>query len=122
MSLYKKYLQQEANTNHPIKNTILIYKSCIAKFHKVEKSFEEFKFIEADESLERLEMAFYELKMQVNDKADEGLAGDLYDLYDWILLQISDMRKYRKAENIKNIEVILKDLIEGYETILKNNV
>lgn len=117
----KNYMEQEILTNHPIKNTIIIYEKCISKFRLVGRLFEQLKFREADEQSEKLEKVFFELKMQIDEKADEALAEELHDLYNWILREIHDMRAFRRVGNIATIEVVLNDLIDGYEGILKKD-
>lgn len=117
-AILKNYMSQEIMTSHPIKNTILIYEKCIAKFRLVDRLFAQFKFKEAEEGLEKLEMVFYELKMQVNEKGAEQLAEDLHNLYDWILREIEKMKVSRKPSEMKGIEKVLMDLIEGYEGAL----
>lgn len=114
-------MDQDVLTSHPVKNTIMIYEKCIAKFRLISRFYDQYKFRNADEELDKLERVFLELKMQVDEKANEGLAEDLYNLYDWILVEIQKMKMFRKNDAIKDIEAVLNDLIEGYEGALKKH-
>ncbi|MCU7667004.1 flagellar export chaperone FliS [Bacillus thuringiensis] len=120
MEGYKKYMEDEIMTNHPVENTILMYENCIKRLRVVKKYYQDFKFSQADEELERVEQILAELKMQVDESVDLELAKDLYGLYDYILAELFKIHKLRIIEPIANVEGILKDLIEGFRGAMKN--
>lgn len=120
MEAWRKYMEQDVNTSHPIRNTIFMYESCIGMFRMVGKSFSQFKFTDGYEKLEKLERVFDELKLQLNPQANEELADDLYQIYDWISQEIEKMKNSHSVEPISKIEPVLKDLIDAYTELLKN--
>lgn len=120
MEAWKRYMEQDVNTSHPIRNTIYMYERCIGMFRMVGKSFGEFKFTDGYEKLEKLERVFDELKMQLNPQSNEELSNDLYKIYDWISEEIEKMKNTHSVEPILKIEPVLKDLIEAYTELLKN--
>lgn len=122
MNAWKRYMEQDVNTSHPIKNTIYMYERCISMFRLTKRLFEDFKFAEGYEKLEKLERVFEELKLQLNPEANEDLANDLYKIYDWILHEIHMMKSSHNAQVVSKIEPVLQDLIDAYTEILKNEI
>jgi flagellar protein FliS len=120
MEAYQKYMSSDLSTSNPIKNTIFIYQKCIGRFRLVQKLYDDYKFREGDEHLSRLETVFDELKMQINEKADEILAEYLRTLYNYIIAEIGEIKRLRTTKALPDIETILNDLIEAYSEVLKN--
>lgn len=116
---YEKYQENEIMTNHPIENTILVYEKCVQRFRAVKKYYEDFKYSQADKQLEMLEQSFHELKLSVNDNADEELAKYLYMQYNFILEKIFEIQKFRKLDSLPVIEEMLLTLIDAYTEVLK---
>ncbi|WP_369900254.1 flagellar export chaperone FliS [Bacillus manliponensis] len=120
MQAWQRYMQNNIMTSNPIKNTIFVYERCIVEFRKVEGLLKDFKFQEATEVLNKLELIFEELKMQLNPDITEDLYDSLYNLYDWISKQVQMMKITREAKDIDAIEKVLQDLIDGYRGVLEH--
>lgn len=120
MQAWQRYMQNSIMTSNPIKNTIFVYERCIVEFRSVEGLLNDLKLQEADEILEKLELIFEELKLQLNPDITQELYDSLYNLYDWISIQIKMMKVTREAKDIDAIEKVLQDLIDGYRGVLEN--
>ncbi|MDM5238516.1 flagellar protein FliS [Bacillus cereus] len=120
MQAWQRYMQNDILTSNPIKNTIFIYERCIVEFRKLEDLLNSFKLQDGDAILEKLELIFEELKLQLNPDITKDLYDSLYGLYDWISVQIQTMKVTREAKDIDAIVKVLQDLIDGYRGALEN--
>ncbi|CAM4368866.1 flagellar biosynthesis protein FliS [Bacillus manliponensis] len=120
MQAWQRYMQNNIMTSNPIKNTIFVYERCIVEFRKAEELLNNFKLREASEVLDKLDLIFEELKLQLNPDITEDLYNSLYNLYDWLSKQITEMKITRQAKEIDAIEKVLQDLIDGYRGVLEH--
>ena len=115
-------MQQDVQTSSPIKNTIKLYQKCKKELIEVESLYKEFRYMDADEKLDKVEMIFYELKMQLNEDAgSEALIMEFVDLYEWSLDEVYKIKQFRNSEGVSGVVVVLDDLIEAFKGVMLQN-
>lgn len=115
-------MQTELMTSDVIKITIMAYERCIVELRFAKDKMEALHFSEAAGSLLKVEQIIHELSLQLNHEAMPELAGQISDLYDWIIREIHAINTERKAEKIDPIIRVIKKLLDGYQgAVMKQN-
>lgn len=115
---YKTYLKNEIEGATKGKLVLLLYDGAI-KFLRQATVFIEKKDIPgAHENIIKAENIIYELMSTLNMEAGE-ISENLFKIYDYLIWQLIDANKDKNPEKINSSIQILKNIREGWKTIVE---
>jgi len=117
---WKKYMENEVKTSNPAKITMMAYEKCILELKFSKEKMLAYKYSEVEPSLEKVEKIIHELSLQLNYDVFPELANDLFDLYAWILDQITLLKMRKDATKVDPVINVIQNLLDGYREALKN--
>lgn len=121
MKGWKKYVKNDILTSHPIKVTVMAIERCIFNLKFVKERYEKMRYIEAEDRLINTEQILHELTMQLNPQGDEEIIKNLYNLYDWCLREINELKLKKEPSKVEGIIAVLQDLLDGYKGVINKS-
>lgn len=117
IAAYQRYKQQEVLTASPIELTVMLYDGCIKNLKLARMNITDKNLESANASLQKAQR----IVMELIDSLDfhYPIAKDLFNIYEFVMREISRINAEKDAEGVNGIISILSELRQAWASIVK---